>query len=238
MAAERSANFDPKTLTSWTALQPYVVEHLQKVYGALTLGLVTAAAGSVMPIYLPFLRVTGFLNILITMGLFFMMHTTPQANVTSRMAYYLGACFSVGVSLFPAVAVFLELDPAILTSALLGTTAIFACFSMAALFSKDRTFLYLGGILSSAMTLMAVMSLANLFIGSFEVFMGVQVYFGLLVFVGFVCFDTQVIIARAEMGDTDYLAHALKLFLDFVNIFVRLLAILSNNKEKKDRRRR
>ena len=54
-----------------------------------------------------------------------------------------------------------------------------------------------------------------------------QLYFGLLLFCGFVLFDTQMIIERKERGDDDYIWHSLDLFIDFLAIFKRLLIILA-----------
>ena len=53
-----------------------------------------------------------------------------------------------------------------------------------------------------------------------------QVYFGLLIFLGYVVYDTQDIIERAHHGDMDYIKHALILFTDFVAVLVRILVIM------------
>lgn len=53
-----------------------------------------------------------------------------------------------------------------------------------------------------------------------------QLYFGLLIFVGYMVVDTQEIIEKAHLGDLDYVKHALTLFTDFVAVFVRILIIM------------
>ena len=70
-----------------------------------------------------------------------------------------------------------------------------------------------------------------------------ELYFGLLVFVGYIVVDTQDIIEKAHFGDLDYVKHALTLFTDFVAVFVRILIIMLKNQaernenEKKKKRR-
>jgi hypothetical protein len=58
------------------------------------------------------------------------------------------------------------------------------------------------------------------------VFINSQVYFGLLIFLGYMVYDTQEIIERAHRGDMDYIKHALTLFTDFVAVLVRILVIM------------
>ncbi|KAL2552578.1 Adenylyl-sulfate kinase [Forsythia ovata] len=54
----------------------------------------------------------------------------------------------------------------------------------------------------------------------------VELYFGLLVFVGYIVVDTQDIIEKVHFGDLDYVKHALTLITDFAAVFVRILIIM------------
>ena len=56
----------------------------------------------------------------------------------------------------------------------------------------------------------------------------IQLYLGLVMFCGFVLFDTQLIIERFNNGDNDYIWHSVDLFIDFIAIFKRLLIILAS----------
>ena len=62
-------------------------------------------------------------------------------------------------------------------------------------------------------------------------------YGGVCVMSGFVCYDTQLIVARYEAGDRDFIHHSLDLFLDFVSLFRKILIILSKKENDKEKQR-
>merc|ERR1711871_1737498 len=173
---------------------------------------------------------------LIALGLPIWLSFTDQREEQKRLGILVGFCVFEGLSIGPIVSQSLYLDPSIVVTAFLGAAAIFACFTAASLFSKQRSLLYLGGVLGSALMVMCVLSLVNVFFFRSVAYFYAELYIGLLVFSGYVAFDTQMIIARAEDGDRDYIMHAQTLFVDFVQIFVRLLAILNDKEQRKKRR--
>jgi len=80
--------------------------------------------------------------------------------------------------------------------------------------------------------ILAILGLANLFL-RMEFLFNLSLYGGLLIFCGYVIYDTQLIVAKAEAGNFDYIRHTLDLFIDFAAIFVRILIILTKKEEKK-----
>ena len=121
----------------------------------------------------------------------------------------------------------------------LGATSImFACFSLSALLARRRSYLFLGGILSSAMSMMFWFGMASMFFPNRASYM-IQLYGGLLLFSGYVLYDSQVIVERAyTMNKPDVLADSLKLFTDFMALLRRVLIILMQREQRKDDRRR
>ena len=49
---------------------------------------------------------------------------------------------------------------------------------------------------------------------------------GLLIFCGFVVYDTQAIIEKRRRGDKDAIRHSLDLFIDFIQLFRKILILL------------
>lgn len=125
----------------------------------------------------------------------------------------------------------------LLVKAFGGTTLIFFCFTIAALVAKRRSYLFIGGAALSALSLMSLMSMVNIYFRSSAMY-NIQIYGGLLIFLMYIIYDTQVIIERASVTPShlrDPLWDAITLFDDFRSVFVRILVILMKNKEEKRR---
>eukprot|EP00898_Chlorokybus_atmophyticus_P009091 jgi/Chlat1/9183/Chrsp97S08404 len=236
-----SVDFD--ALKSFRPLTPSVVNHLRDVYAVLAVCLLSAAAGTYVHMLL---NVGGALTLVATVGTLVWLAATPptpdyQARVrvpllqAKRTSLLLGTAFLQGCCIGPLVEQVINIDPSIVVTAFLGTMAVFACFTGAACFAKRRSLLYLGGILSSVLGVFAMLRFASLFFGGRVMVFQAELYLGLLVFCGYVLYDTQLMIEKAHRGDRDVVMHALELFVDFIAIFVRLLIILAS-KEEKDKR--
>ena len=63
------------------------------------------------------------------------------------------------------------------------------------------------GLLSSGLSLLLLLGLVNLFVGVNFLF-NVSLYGGLLLFCGFVLFDTQLLIEKRRNGDSDFIWYA------------------------------
>lgn len=186
---------------------------------------------------LPIFPQTSGLTTFASFGvLIWLLATRPEpANMSKRLMLLLAFAFLQGLSVGPLTSFAEFIEPGILFNALVGTAVVFGTFSLSVLLAPNVSYLYLGGFLFSGLNLLVVLSFANMFIGSMGMFQ-FDLYFGLLLFSGFVAYDTQKMITKAQQGSRDYVLHALELFQDAFSIFVRILSILMRNRES-DRRR-
>jgi len=151
--------------------------------------------------------------------------------------YLMSFAAATGLSTGPLLDMAMRINPGVIVTAFMATCMIFGSFTLAALYAPDRKFLYLGGILLSTLSTMFWLSLANIFLGSALLFNG-MLYVGLVVMCGFVLYDTQMIIEKCRRGDKDYIWHSVDLFIDFVDIFRRLLIILAMKDANRDNKKR
>uniref|UniRef100_A0AAV1TAZ4 Bax inhibitor 1 n=1 Tax=Peronospora matthiolae TaxID=2874970 RepID=A0AAV1TAZ4_9STRA len=154
----------------------------------------------------------------------------PEQNYKRRFGLLMAISAAMGLTVSTLIAVAIQVDAGLLVLAMLVTTLVFTCFTASALLATRCSYLYLGGILSSALSLMFLTSVLNL-VSHSSYLVNMNLYGGLFLFCGYVVFDTQMIIEKASMGDKDVLKHTLDLFMDLMSIFVRILIALLNNKK-------
>jgi FtsH-binding integral membrane protein len=227
------------SITNFSHLSTEIQQHLVKVYSTLVMLIAFSAIGCLTAIqYNIGSGLAAFFTFATLIYLTLFSQYEPYKSQNTRLAVVCAFGFFEGASLANLVNYTLEVNPHILTIAFFATVTIFACFSGAALLSKRREYLYLGGILSSATSMLILMSFFNIFFRTSFV-PWLHLYAGLLLFCGYIIYDTQVIIERASLGITgqDYVAHALELFIDLVAIFVRIVIILLKKDEDKKKRR-
>ncbi|XP_049362085.1 bax inhibitor 1-like isoform X1 [Solanum verrucosum] len=227
------------SLKNFRQISPLVQTHLKQVYLTLCCALVASAAGAYLHILW---NIGGLLTTLACMGsMVWLLSSPPYQEQQKRVALLMAAALFEGASIGPLIELGINFDPSIVFGAFVGCAVVFGCFSAAAMLARRREYLYLGGLLSSGVSLLFWLHFASsIFGGSMAVFK-FELYFGLLVFVGYIVFDTQEIIEKAHLGDMDYVKHALTLFTDFVAVFVRILIIMLKNaseKEEKKKKRR
>jgi FtsH-binding integral membrane protein len=216
-----------------SAVPEHARAHLLKVYTALTCTIVSAAAGAAMDFRLQIGGVlTGLLG---AFGMMYLWSSRHKMAEHSSFSLLLLVGFLYGTSLGPLLQFVAMVDASLILTALVGTAAVFVCFSASALLAKRYTFIALGGLLSSGISLLLLLSFFSLFART-EALLVAQLYLGLFIFAGYVLFDTQLILERAVNGQGDYLRDAGELFIDFFQLFVRILIILTRNSDKKKRR--
>ncbi|KAF8380599.1 hypothetical protein HHK36_028087 [Tetracentron sinense] len=168
------------------------------------------------------------------MGSIIWLLSMPPYEERKRIALLMAAALLEGASIGPLIDLVIEIDPSILISAFVGTAVAFGCFSVAAMLARRREYLYLGGLLSSGLSILFWLHFATSILGGSTAMFKFELYFGLLVFVGYMVVDTQDIIEKAHLGDLDYVKHSLTLFTDFAAVFVRIVIIMLRNAAKKD----
>ncbi|KAJ9556053.1 hypothetical protein OSB04_010667 [Centaurea solstitialis] len=238
-----SSFFDSQSRNSWTydslknfrQISPLVQTHLKQVYLSLCCALLASAVGAYLHILW---NVGGLLTTFATVGCMAWLLGTPPHKEQMRLSLLMASSVLQGASIGPLIELAIEVDPSILVSAFVGTAIAFACFSGAAMLARRREYLYLGGLLSSGVSILFWLHFASSIFGGSLALFKFELYFGLLVFVGYMVVDTQEIIEKAHLGDLDYVKHALTLFTDFVAVFVRILIIMLKNSAEREERRK
>lgn len=117
------------------------------------------------------------------------------------------------------------------------TAGIVGGLSTVAVCAPSDKFLYMGGPLAIGLGVVFASSMASIFLPPTTVLgagiASLSLYGGLLLFSGFLLYDTQRIVRKAEtypnygVQSYDPINNAMSIYMDTLNIFIRLVAIMS-----------
>merc|ERR1712072_1232766 len=111
----------------------------------------------------------------------------------------------------------------VVLQALVLTAAVFISLSSYVLVTK-KDFSFLGGGLFAGLIILIVWSIMNSF---FDFGLGGRMVFslvGALIFVGYILYDTSLLVHH--FGPDDYVVATVRLYLDIINLFLYLLELL------------
>lgn len=154
-----------------------------------------------------------------------------EYSKNSVIASYLLPCF-IGLSISPIMSYADSLDTNILPIAMTLSLVIFGTATIYAFFSDDEEILSWKQTLHTALWSMAFMGLISIFFPAFRtMWTSIELYLGLILFVFFVVYDTYKAISEFKKGNYNYLQVSIGLYLDFINIFVKVVVLLIELKE-------
>ncbi|HVF43667.1 MAG TPA: Bax inhibitor-1/YccA family protein [Pyrinomonadaceae bacterium] len=141
-----------------------------------------------------------------------------------NLAALFGFTALTGVVISPLIAVYTRLNPASILQAGVLTVAIFGGLT-AYVFVSKKDFSFMRGMVVTGLIVVFAASLLNFFVVGSSAFAFAISCAALLLFSGFVLYDTSNIIRRYPTNE--YVSGALSLYLDAFNIFLALLRILN-----------
>ncbi|CAF1091028.1 unnamed protein product [Adineta ricciae] len=143
----------------------------------------------------------------------------------------------MGLSLAPLC----FMQPALLARAALVTTGLVGSISAVGMTARREQYLWIGAPLMAGLVTVALASIGSVFlpataIRAASLLNSISIYGGVVVFSGLVLWDTKKIIAHAEAAhDQKQLSpinDALGIYLDFINLFIRILYIMDSRRRK------
>ena len=205
-------------------LPEHVRDHLTRTYMLLASGVGAAAVGSCLMMFTPLCKVIPFWFPMV--GAFvplLWLNFAPPANPNLKLGLFFTFCFLEGMAIAPIV--WMSKASGVLFSALFLTFAVFAGFTAAAFLAPQGRLLAFQGPLFAILIGFVGISFLNMFFPS-KFAHSILLYGGLALFSALVAVDTQSMIERARCGVGDHVQDAMGLFINMINIFVRIAQIL------------
>ncbi|XP_071506352.1 growth hormone-inducible transmembrane protein-like [Diadema antillarum] len=221
----------------------YVRDRVRSTYTYFGLGVAATAASAVAMARNPALliRLTptswvgalGGMAVIMASGMVTMSVPYTEGLGLKQLAW-LGHSSLLGVVLAPMC----FLGGPLLIRAACYTAGVVGGLSCIAACAPSDKFLYMGGTLAMGLGAVIAASIGSMFLSPASALgsglYAVSLYGGLVLFGGFMLYDTQMIMKRAEVHPLhaqrpfDPINNAMSIYMDTINIFIRIATILAN----------
>lgn len=213
---------------------------LVKVYGWMMAGLMVTGIVSLLTLYTPGLLELVFSSRWVYIGLFvgqlglviYLSARIEHMSAATATMVFVGYSALTGLTLS---VIFLVYTAASLATTFFVTAGTFGLMSVYGYITK-RDLTGVGSFLMMGLIGMVLASVVNMFFNNSTVYW-ITTYIGILIFVGLTAYDTQKIkqmsalgLEGGEMEQKGAIMGALRLYLDFINLFLLLLRLLGNRK--------
>ncbi|HET9425638.1 MAG TPA: Bax inhibitor-1/YccA family protein [Gemmatimonadaceae bacterium] len=136
--------------------------------------------------------------------------------------------FAEGVWLAPLLFVAERTQPGIINQAALLTLGTFGALTAYAVFSR-RDFSAWGSFFMIGLVILLITSILNIFFRSSAAALYISAA-TVFVFGGLLVFDTWRIVRSGQYGEDDYVAAAVQIYLDLLNMFLAILSLLGGRR--------
>ncbi|KAL8453192.1 hypothetical protein Emed_001062 [Eimeria media] len=184
-----SAPVPARSLLDFTPLSTPQKKHVSHIYAALAANVLITALGVYVQLYL--FSLPSFLCMLLSFGCVLgLTFSSQKAHAESKMLTKERALYFGGFGLLNGMmiadylyVIHRYVGSQVVPTAFFASCAIFFCLSASALLAKQRSYLYLGTFLGSALSYFALASLANIFL-RVKVLNDVLLWGGLFMYLG------------------------------------------------------
>jgi len=214
-----------------------VRSRMMKTYGYVSAGLGITALSAVTlfsrgyAAQLAMYPIAGALGCMaLTIGCMIAVQVIPQENVVPKHLAWGGFNCAMGFTLCPMVA----LGGVVLQQAAVVTGVIVGSLSAVAAVAPDGQFLSWGPYLGCGLGVMVAASIGSMFFPGSAMLHNIVLYGGLGLFGMYTCYDTQKMLYHAELdSDYDPINRGLGLYMDTINIFIRVAQIIAMGGNRK-----
>ncbi len=211
-----------------------------KVYGWMMAGLLVTGVTSLLTINTPGLLELIFSSRWVYIGLMvaqlglviYLSARIEKMSAATATTVFIGYSALTGLTLS---VIFLVYTAASLATTFFVTAGTFGLMSAYGYVTK-RDLTGMGSFLMMGLMGMVLASIVNMFFNNSTVYW-ITTYIGIFIFIGLTAYDTQkikemsgVALQGGEMEQKGAIMGALRLYLDFINLFLLLLRVMGNRK--------